>query len=224
MFGGCAVYKAFMVSVFSLGLCGVSASSAAAQDESFNAATPDQAATSQLELDDVLHISPTRLYGGVWLGFAGHSKVEDDSYKAAGASTLGGQFGIDVVGFYDLLSLGAEVRIGSIKGPDGDRNPLIDVALKPRLRLVPEQGCPLEFYLTSPFGVTIPRFSDGNHNSANPGWNFGLGGGLNLFVHEAIGINIEPMWLTHRFQVDGPQKGKLTIQEFALFINAVLAI
>ncbi|MFT3927482.1 MAG: hypothetical protein QM778_33420 [Myxococcales bacterium] len=219
------MFKAFMVSVFSLGVCGALSSSAEAQVEPVNAEPAHTNATTHLELDEKnLTISPTRLYGGLWLGFAGHSKYDDTNYRAYGASTVGGQFGIDVVGFYNLISLGAEVRFGAAKSASGDRSNLIDIALKPRLRLVPEDNFPLEFYITSPFGITIPRLSDANSADANIGWNFGVGGGLNLFLHEKFGINVEPMWLTHRFKVDGPSSGKLTIQEFALFINAVLAI
>lgn len=225
MLGRCAVLKAFVVSAISLGLCGAMTSSAAAQVEPDDTEQAYLNATTHLEIENDWQISPTRIYGGVWLGFAGHAKREDDTYQAQGASTVGGQFGIDVVGFYNLLSLGAEVRMGSAKSAEGQRTNLIDVALKPRLRLIPEDNCPLELYLTTPVGITIPRLSDSNQNGdANPGWNVGLGGGINLFLHQAFGVNIEPMWLTHRFKVDGSQGGKLTIQEFALFINAVLAI
>lgn len=225
MLGRCAVLKAFVVSAISLHLCGVMASSAVAQVEPDDTEQAYLNATTHLDIENDWQISPTRIYGGVWLGFVGHSKVDDGTYQAQGATTVGGQFGIDVVGFYNLLSLGAEVRLGSAKSAEGQRINLIDVALKPRLRLIPEENCPLELYLTAPVGVTIPRLSDSNpSDDANAGWNVGLGGGINLFLHDSFGVNIEPMWLTHRFKVDGAQGGKLTIQEFALFINAVLAI
>jgi hypothetical protein len=223
MFGKYQAFKALIVSLFIGSLCVGWRSSAAAQPVFVSASSSDKVATT-VEDDGFPHISPTRIYGGLWLGFAGHTKLEDNNYRAYGASTVGGQFGLDVVGFHDLLSLGAEVRFGAAKSNAGKRSQLLDVVLKPRLRLVPENS-PLEFYFTTPIGFTVPRLSDSNAGSdGNVGWNFGVGGGANLFLGEGFGINVEPMWLTHRFKVNGTGGDTLSIQEFALFLNAVLAI
>ena len=229
MFWKCSIVNTLKISVFTLGLCAMAVCSAHAQQSVFSspesefssddAASTD--ATTSTNIEEFLHIPPTRLYGGIWLGFAGHSEMDGNFYRPYGASTVGGQFGVDVVGFHEIFSLGAEVRFGAAKSSAGERSNLLDIVLKPRLRLVPE-NCPLEFYFTVPVGFTMPRIRDaGASGNANVGWNLGLGGGMNLFFSEHFGINVEPLWLTHRFKVDG---GQLKISEFALFLNAVLAI
>jgi hypothetical protein len=219
--------KVLVVSAFAAsGLLGMT-SSAAAQAYTLPPAPAvpergENAAPTTHEYE-VVEISPTRIYGGVWLGFGGHSERDGQNYAANGASTVGGQFGLDVVGFHDILSLGAEARIGSAKSQAGERLNLIDLVLKPRLRFHPE-GVPLELYFTVPVGLTVPRLSDSS-GEGNVGWNLGIGGGLNVFFSESIGFNIEPMWLTHRFKVASSQGGgDLVLQEFALFLNGVIAL
>jgi hypothetical protein len=200
---------------------------ARAQDEQESLDAADErgesATTSAPDDDDGIKIPPTRLYGGAWLGFASHTDQNGQTDTPGGASTLGGQFGIDVVGWHDLFSLGAETRIGAAKSQVGDHTKLIDFVLKPRLRLHPK-GAPLEFYFTVPIGLTVPRFSDsGPGNDANVGWNLGIGGGMNVFFSEHIGFNVEPLWLTHHFNGSAGQ-GDLTIKQLALFINGVIAL
>jgi hypothetical protein len=226
-----SILNTLKISIFTLGFGALVGSSASAQVDytstDIDSTSSDESgtnATTYSDVEDFLHIPPTRLYGGVWLGFAGRSEYAGDSYRPYGASTVGGQFGVDVVGFHEIFSLGAEIRFGAAKSSAGERSNLLDVVVKPRLRLVPD-NCPLEFYFTVPVGFTMPRVRDTSSDAnANIGWNLGVGGGMNLFFSEHFGINVEPMWLTHRFKVDGGDGGKLKISEFALFLNAVLAI
>ncbi|MDB4986732.1 MAG: hypothetical protein JWN04_1910 [Myxococcaceae bacterium] len=173
------------------------------------------------------HYDPTRIYGGVWLGFGGTVDVDHVGQVGNLGKTIGGQGGVDVV-VARYLSLGGEVRVGGFRvGHFDDRNRLIDLDFKPRLRL-PIDGTPLELYLTVPVGLTIPRLSDingGTHLHENVGWNLGVGGGLNAFITHNFALNVEPIWLVHRFGIDGTDgNGHVKIQQFAIMLNAVLAI
>jgi hypothetical protein len=173
---------------------------------------------------ETVEISPTRIYGGLWLGFAGQAGVDHNTENGS-STTVGGQFGLDVIGLREAFSLGIETRIGSAKWTMGESTKLLDFVLKPRLRIHPE-GVPLEFYVTVPVGLTVPRFSDVGkaHSDADVGWNLGAGGGVNLFFSEDFGINVEPMWLQHSFKGDGHGGGDFTIKQFSLFLNAVIAL
>jgi len=177
--------------------------------------------------DDRYYEKPTRIYGGVWLGFGG--KIEADGIGDVGnlGRTIGGQAGVDVL-LARYFSLGGEVRVGGFKDSKfDDRNRLIDFDVKPRLRL-PIGGAPLELYLAVPIGLTIPRLADlngGNQLDENVGWNVGVGGGINVFVVHGFAFNVEPMWMWHHFGVDGTDgNGHITVKQFALLLNAVFAI
>jgi hypothetical protein len=168
----------------------------------------------------------TRIYGGVWLGFGGD--IVADGYGTVGhlGNTLGGQGGVDVV-VARYLSLGGEVRVGGFRAhPFDSRNRLIDLDFKPRLRL-PLARTPLELYFTVPVGLTIPRLSDaaGNNVDNNIGWNVGVGGGINAFLTRSFALNAEPIWMVHHFGIDGTDgNGTVKVKQFAILLNAVLAI
>jgi hypothetical protein len=170
-------------------------------------------------------VDPTRLYGGLWLGFGGDAEFDGDRQFAGDLeTTLGGQFGVDVV-VARYFSLGGEARIGASRWVrTGDRTKLIDLAFKPRLRF-PIRRTPLELYFAVPVGVTIPRLADGGPPGVDGkvGWNLGVGGGLNFWITESFGLNVEPMWLVHRFGTDGPGNPDYTLKQFALFLNAAVA-
>ena len=165
---------------------------------------------------------PTRIYGGLWLGFGGDA---DGPPNAELDTTLGGQFGIDSV-LARHFSLGGEFRIGAARFErTGDRSKLIDIDIKPRLRF--PIGRIIELYGAVPVGLTIPRLGDidDGDTEGKVGWNFGVGPGINLFLTESFGLNAEPMWLWHRFRVDGPgDDDHYTIKQFSLFLNAVIAL
>src|SRR5690606_34174624 len=117
------------ISLFTLGFLAMAAFSAHAQYSAggpeWDPLSSDESrtdATTYSDIEEFLHIPPTRLYGGVWLGFAGRSELDGTSYRPYGASTVGGQFGIDVVGFHDIFSLGAEFRFGAAKSSAGERS------------------------------------------------------------------------------------------------------
>jgi hypothetical protein len=170
---------------------------------------------------DGVRVDGSRLYGGVWLGFLGDAQLPgDEAYRVNVRTTVGGQFGLDVVGSRNF-SLGAEARIGAAAWKVGDRTKLIDLALKPRLRLPVNEA--VEFYFAVPVGLTVPRLSDTSED-AKVGWNLGAGGGLNLFLTESFGVNVEPMWLRHSFKVAGAEGGDMVIKQFALFLNAIIEI
>lgn len=183
------------------------------------------AAADRWARDD--HYDPTRIYGGLWLGFGGDIEVEHYGLVGNLGNTIGGQGGVDVV-VARYLSLGGEVRVGGfhIGGFDA-RNRLIDLDFKPRLRL-PLDNTPLELYLTVPVGLTIPRLSDingGRQVNNNIGWNVGVGGGMNAFVTRNFAFNVEPIWLVHHFGIDGTDgNGTVKVKQFAILLNAVLAI
>lgn len=163
------------------------------------------------------NVDPTRLYGGVWLGFGGDADVDGDNQFAGDLeTTVGGQIGLDAV-VSRYFSLGGEARFGRVKWKQFDGSKLIDLDFKPRLRL-PLTNAPIELYATTPVGLTIPRLRDVDMApAANTGWNVGVGAGINLFLTDDFGLNAEPMWIMHDF---GPYR----IQQFSLFLNAVLAL
>ncbi|HEY6881901.1 MAG TPA: outer membrane beta-barrel protein [Polyangiales bacterium] len=183
------------------------------------------AARANADWDDRRHYDPTRLYGGLWLGFGGD--IEADRLGDVGdlGKTIGGQVGVDVR-LNRIFSLGGEVRIGGfdVDGFD-DRNRLIDLDFKPRLYL--PLNAPVEIYATVPVGLTIPRLADvdGRGPDENVGWNIGVGPGLNVFLTHGFGLNVEPIWMFHHFGVDGTNgNGDVTVKQFAILINAVLAL
>lgn len=176
--------------------------------------------------DDYRGVDPTRLYGGLWLGFGGDAEADgDDQFAGNLETTLGGQFGVDVV-VLKHLSLGGEARIGASKWiRTGDRTKLIDLDFKPRLRF-PIGRSPVELYFAVPVGVTIPRLADGGPPGADgkAGWNLGVGGGINVWFTDNFGLNAEPMWLVHRFKVNATDDDyEFTLKQFSLFLNAVVA-
>lgn len=183
-------------------------------------------ATSNAAADYDRDIDDTRIYGGVWLGLAGDASFDDGepiTRDVDYSSTLGGQLGIDVV-TAKYFSLGGEARIGASKLlAGGDRSKMIDLDFKPRLRL-PLYRLPIELYATVPVGITIPRLVDFDEDAnGKVGWNIGVGAGLNWFITRGFGVNVEPIWLRHHFKVDGPYND-ITVQQFALLINAVIAL
>jgi len=167
---------------------------------------------SQAQARDYDRYDPTRIYGGLWLGFGGDIEYAGRDVGDLG-KTIGGQGGVDVrVGRW--LSLGGEVRVGGFDvGQFDDRNRLIDLDFKPRL------------YLPLHAPVEIYSDVDGRGQDENIGWNVGVGPGLNVFLTDRFGLNVEPMWLFHHFGVDGTDgDGKVTVKQFAVLLNAVLAI
>jgi opacity protein-like surface antigen len=175
--------------------------------------------------DDNDRYDDTRIYGGLWLGFGGDIEFEGIDVGDLG-KTIGGQAGVDVV-VARYFSLGGEVRVGGFDVDGFDtRNRLIDLDFKPRLRL-PLRG-PLELYATVPVGLTIPRLADIEGRGGldeNLGWNLGVGAGLNWFLTDNFGLNVEPIWLMHNFGFEGPLgDGDVKMKQFAVMLNAVLAL
>jgi hypothetical protein len=170
-------------------------------------------------------VDATRLYGGLWLGFGGDATWDGDGEFAGDLeTTVGGQFGVDAITTRHF-SLGGEARFGAVKWKVDDRSRLIDLDFKPRLRF-PLRKLPLEFYVAVPVGLTVPRLArlgEAPHDT-KVGWNLGAGGGVNLFLTEDFGLNVEPMWLMHRFKTHGANDGEFTLKQFALFLNAVVAL
>jgi hypothetical protein len=181
--------------------------------------------SASADLDDNDRYDPRRLYGGVWLGFGGDAEADgDDMFSGDLDTTLGGQVGMDwVTGRW--ISLGFEARIGAAKWERlRDRTKLIDLDFKPRFRIF-DTG-PFEIYATVPVGLTIPRIADlGDDQDYNGkvGWNIGAGAGANLFLTDSFGVNVEPIWLYHKFKVDGPAND-YALKQFSLMINAVFAL
>lgn len=170
---------------------------------------------------------PTRLYGGVWLGFGG--KIEVDGLGDVGSlgKTIGGVAGVDVR-VARWFSLGGEFRIGGfdVHRHFDDRNRLIDLDFKPRLYL--PLKAPVEIYGAVPVGLTIPRLSDidGRAPDQTVGWNVGVGPGINVFFNHAFGMNVEPIWLYHHFNIDDHTNGngKVVVKQFSVMINALFAL
>lgn len=161
-------------------------------------------------------IDPTRLYGGLWLGFGGDAEVDgDDNFAGDLETTVGGQLGLDRV-MSRYFSLGAEARFGRVKWKAFNGSKLIDLDIKPRLRI--PLRAPIELYAAVPVGITIPRLRDvDNAPDDSVGWNVGAGAGINFFITDDFGLNAEPMWLMHYF-------GDYRLKQFSLFLNAVLAL
>lgn len=171
------------------------------------------------------HYDPTRIYGGLWLGFGGDIEVDGLGDVGDLGKTIGGQVGVDVR-VSRWFSLGGEVRIGGfdVDGFD-DRNRLIDLDFKPRLYI--PLHAPVEIYLAVPIGLTIPRLADvdGRGPDENVGWNVGVGPGLNVFLTRNFGLNVEPIWMFHHFGIDGTDgNGDVTVKQFAILLNAVFAL
>lgn len=189
----------------------------------FMAATLVMFSASKASARNYEEVDPTRIYGGLWLGFGGNA---DGQFGGHYDSTLGGQFGFDAV-VSRFVSLGAEARIGASKWEKlRDRSKLIDLDFKPRLRL-PLRGTPIELYIAVPVGLTIPRLSDAvdpgtNLGNGKAGWNFGVGPGINLFLGDTFGINAEPIWMFHKFKDDAHHE--YTLKQFSILLNLVLAL
>ncbi len=183
---------------------------------------------------------PLRIYGGLWLGFRGTWDNDLKGPFGVGATgnddlitTVGGQFGVDYV-LMRFFALGGELRVGGVNtktydDANFDRSKLVDIDLKPRLRFAPRH-LPFEVYGTVPFGMTIPKLSNDLQNLANldehVGWNIGVGGGVSVFPLPHFGLNVEPLWLFHKFKVDGPlsTSDRVSLRQFALLLNLVLAL
>jgi Outer membrane protein beta-barrel domain len=181
-----------------------------------------------------------RLYGGLWLGFGGKAEVDYTGPLGIRASapndkqvtTVGGQVGVDVP-VMRFLSLGAEARFGAFNSKylhDNrvGRSKLIDLDFKPRLTF-PLPRLPLELYFTTPIGLTIPvladDFGNGSTVDAKPGWNLGIGAGLNFWLTRRVALNVEPNYLMHWFDLDLPVgSGSVKLQQFTLFFNVVVAL
>ncbi len=179
--------------------------------------------SSQVKADDWYgERELNRIYGGLWIGFGGDA---DGPPNADLDTLLGGQFGFDSV-LARHFSLGGEFRIGAARFErTGDRSKLIDLDIKPRLRF--PIGRIVELYGAVPVGLTIPRLADIDQgdNNGKVGWNFGVGPGINVFLTHSFALNAEPMWLWHRFRVDGPGDDDFyTIKQFSLFVNAVIGL
>lgn len=184
--------------------------------------------TASADLDKNDRYDPRRLYGGLWLGFGGDAELDNDGeFGGDLETTVGGQVGLDWV-TWRYLSLGFEGRVGAVKWKSADRSKLIDFDFKPRLRF-PLTGTPVELYATAPVGITIPRLAKvGDVDpDANVGWNIGAGAGINVFLTDAIALNAEPIWLMHKFGVEGPGPigdAKFVVKQFSLMINIVFAL
>jgi len=180
-----------------------------------------------------------RLYGGVGIGFGGELEVDGpgpfDAIPDQDLTTsIGGQVGVDAV-VLSLLALGGEVRIvgwntEDFDDNDVDRSKLVDIDFKPRLRF-PLVNDRLEIYGALPIGLTIPILADDFAGDANEGvdgtvgWNLGVGGGMTFFVTPRFGLNVEPMYVMRWFGAEGGgQDADLTMKQFTLFVNAVIAI
>ena len=107
----------------------------------------------------------------------------------------------------------------------GDRSKVIDLDFKPRLRF-PLRNTPLELYVTVPLGLTVPRLGDVDTGNTDGklGWNIGAGAGLHVLLTDHFGLNIEPIWLLHRFKIEvAVAENDFTVKQFSLMANAVLA-
>jgi hypothetical protein len=130
-----------------------------------------------------------------------------------------------------FLSLGGEARFGTFNTEafadnDVDRSKLIDLDFKPRLTL-PLRHSPIELYFTVPVGLTIPILADdfGGDDGIDGklGWNLGIGAGINFWITRSFALNLEPNYLMHWFDLDVPVgSGSVKLQQFTLFLNAVL--
>jgi hypothetical protein len=188
-----------------------------------------QASAAKADEREGGRVDAHRVYGGLWLGFGGDATWDGDGDFAGDLkTTVGGQAGFDIVATRHF-TLGGEARFGAVKWKVNDRTKLVDLDFKPRLRF-PLRGAPIEFYAAVPVGMTVPRLADFEDPGDGPhdekvGWNLGAGGGMNVFLTEDFGLNVEPMWLMHKFKVTGgPNDAEFTLKQFALFLNAVIAL
>lgn len=185
--------------------------------------------------DHPLAPSRLRLTGGAHFGIAGEIEGDNDSPfdgKLDLATTFGGQLGVDAVVFR-FFAIGGEVRVAGFNTEEAerrgiDRSLLVDLDVKPRLR-IPLVNQRLEFYFSTPVGLTVPILSDefapDDRVDGKPGWNLGVGGGMTFFVTRHFGLNVEPMYVMRWFGIDGPGGDvDLRMRQFTLFTNAVFAI
>lgn len=195
--------------------------------------------TQRAAADEHYDHGTVHLYGGLGLGFGGKAKIDASGpfgFFATQSSddlttSIGGQVGVDVPVLH-YLSLGGEARLlgfntKTLDDRNVDRSKLLDLDFKPRLRLPLRQ---LELYFTVPVGLTVPflanDFGDNLQSDAKVGWNLGVGGGVNWWLARGFALNAEPMFVIHKFRVDGDNGGNadITLKQFTLFLNAVLAL
>jgi hypothetical protein len=175
-----------------------------------------------------------RLLGGAHFGIGG--TLEGDRSPFNGeydlATTYGGHLGVDAVVFR-FFAIGGEVRASAINTEEAearniDRSVLIDLDVKPRLR-IPFVRERFELYFSTPVGLTIPVLSDDialdGRVDGQVGWNLGIGGGMTFFITRHFGLNLEPMYVMRWFGVEGPggTEVDLKMRQFTLFTNAVFA-
>jgi hypothetical protein len=181
--------------------------------------------------------SRLRLLAGAHFGIAGELEPVDDDTVFGGpqdlATTYGGHFGVDAV-IFRFFAMGGEARFSAFNTEDAearniDRSFLLEFDAKPRLR-IPLARERMEFYFSTPLGLTIPILSDDiNANGridGKPGFNLGIGGGFTFFITHRFGLNIEPMYVMRWFAVDRAGGGDvdLRMRQFTLFTNAVIAL
>lgn len=168
-------------------------------------------------------VDNTRIYGGLGLGFGGDLEIGNDEYDLG--TSIGGQFGADFI-LARFFALGAEARITGFElEGTSSRSRFIDLVAKPRLRF-PLSGR-AEIYATVPIGLTIPRLGDFDNDGADEklGWNVGVGAGLTFFLTNSFGLNVEPIYLIHKFGAEvGDDDADATAKQFAILLNAVIAL
>ncbi|HEX6244353.1 MAG TPA: hypothetical protein VFZ61_25725 [Polyangiales bacterium] len=173
--------------------------------------------------------------GGAHFGIGG--TMEGDRIPFDGeydlAPTYGGHVGVDAVVFR-FFAIGGEVRASAFNTEDAedrdiDRSFLVDLDVKPRLR-IPFVNQRFELYFSTPVGLTIPVLSEeiapDDRVDGKVGWNLGIGGGMTFFITRHFGLNLEPMYVMRWFGVEGPAGTELdlSMRQFTLFTNAVIAL
>lgn len=179
--------------------------------------------------------SRLRILGGAHFGIGG--TMEGDRIPFDGeydlAPTYGGHVGVDAVVFR-FFAIGGEVRASAFNTEDAedrdiDRSFLVDLDVKPRLR-IPFVNQRFELYFSTPVGLTIPVLSEeiapDDRVDGKVGWNLGIGGGMTFFITRHFGLNLEPMYVMRWFGVEGPAGTELdlSMRQFTLFTNAVIAL
>jgi len=186
----------------------------------FGVSAPAQADRYDDDYDN--DVDNVRIYGGLGLGFGGDLELDDSPGEADLGTSIGGQFGVDFL-LARYFALGAETRISGFEYEGSNaRSRFIDIVAKPRLRFPLNRRT--EVYGTVPIGLTIPRIEDRPGADAlgeKLGWNVGIGGGLTWFLGNSFGLNVEPIYLIHKFDSDS---GNATAKQFAVLLNAVLAL